>query len=303
MKIENKSYVISKCLSQTLENRLGLNLSASTRGNLEALEQQYIDEFKEYISPDINYVSLDYNQIKQPILSQIVKDDNPVISLDDIYFNEKDTPAVTDAFSITRTVDIDDPFGETKLESRNGFPSKEDQLESLAEKYANKNVSLVDVGIFSGETLVSLIKDLNQYKINVDKVYVAICGNNSLRYENGKNYFNNGFEGDVEIITNSKQNYEFEDWLELRDMVWIDGRTINTQGLDGCDESRIFIPYKEKPGKFMSICNENIENVIKLGDKYFDNINNVIRKDGYQLSLEKIDDNVSYEMKISKLYD
>ncbi len=293
-----KSYVISKCIPQTLENKLGIKLSSGTKEELEKLEQQYIEEFRNYLSPDVKYVTLDYDEVKQPILDFIVKDDNPIISLDEIYFNEKDTPNISDSFSITRTVSASDPLGEYTLESRVGFPSIKEQLEDLANKYAGKNVSLVDVGIFSGDTLVALIKDLAEYEINVERVYVAICGKDSLKTVDGKNYFNNGFEGNVEVIVNEEQKYVFEDWLELRDMVWIDGRNVDTSTLQGYEESRVFIPYRENPQKFMSICSENIDDVIELGDKYLEKINQCIKKDGYQLSLEKIGDNVFYEMNV-----
>jgi len=294
----NKSYVISKCLNQTLKNRYNLNLNVQTRNEIDKLEQNFINEFKGYITEQVDFVTLEYNDVKTPVINKIIEENNPIISLDDIYFNINDTPQVCDSLSVTRTVKPDSPFGEASIEGRNGFPLKSVQLEKLANKYCGKNISILDIGIFSGETLVELIEDFKEYNIIVDRVYVSICGKDSLKEINGKNYLNNGYTGEVEIITNSNQEYDFEDWLEFRDILWIDGRNVDSSNIQGYESSKIFVPYRENPSKFMTIDDDNVQDVINLGDKYFEKLNQIIENDGYRFELNKLSEDVLYELKI-----
>jgi len=128
---------------------------------------------------------------------------------------------------------------------------------------------LVRSPAFTGDTLLKIIKWFENEGISVKQVYLGVAGR--------------GVEAElkdvtVEIITVYGAN--FYEWIELRDLLGIDGRAV---GLSS-EGHRLYIPYWENLTEWASIPKESIEPVKEICQSSYKAIMQLLRGNGYDIS-------------------
>lgn len=245
------TYLVSKDLALTLERRLGYKLNEGQKVAIDALEDRFLQEFWAYVPANIIKESVSADALSKLLQYLLSQENLPVVTLDDVYVNPS---KVNGFFSVTRLTDP--KTYETKIGSRPGAPSLEEQISKLASKYKGKEIALADVGAFEGNTLVDVISMLEKASIKIPKVYLGVWGTQAINKVNG-----------AVKQTVALRTYDLFEWIELRDFFGIDGRKT---------ESGKIIPYWENLEKWASIVPENVQQVRELCQKYNGLLNDIL---------------------------
>jgi len=263
------TYLITKDLLETLGQKYGFNIDNNTREQLSSLQEEFVSKFRNAVKlPDgIEIYQLSASELSSE-LKNVIRDNckTPLISLDRVYIqNGGSFKMVNDFLDVTRRTD---PItGAVTLEERPGSCPLIEQIIYLRNHY--NEVSLADVGAFTGDTLLKIIKWLEDEGISVKQVYLGVAGE--------------GVEAklkdtSVEIITVYGAN--FYEWIELRDLLGIDGRAV---GLSS-DGDRLYIPYWENLTEWASIPEESVEPVKEICQSSYKAIMQLLRDNGYDVS-------------------
>ena len=263
------TYLITKDLLETLEQKYGFNIDNNTREQLSSLQEEFVSKFRNAVKlPDgIEIYQLSASELSSE-LKNVIRDNckTPLISLDRVYIqNGGSFKMVNDFLDVTRRTD---PItGAVTLEERPGSCPLIEQIIYLRNHYSE--VSLADVGAFTGDTLLKIIKWLEDEGISVKQVYLGVAGE--------------GVEAklkdtSVEIITVYGAN--FYEWIELRDLLGIDGRAVDLSS----DGDRLYIPYWENLTEWASIPEESVEPVKEICQSSYKAIMQLLRDNGYDVS-------------------
>jgi len=276
------TYLISTGIVDLLQNRYKLKLSDTGINNINTLELEFVNKLGEKLDDKYDFRIIPSKEIKTAMKNAYNSINGlPVILLDDVYFNDtKDFP-VNGNIDITRLVDDVNDFNKKSLGPRNGGPSLEAQIKKLSQ-YKGKDIALMDIGIFEGETLfkeycgiVSILKDNG---INASRIYVSIL--NSASEDRLKNK--------IEIIAGTKYNFEGGDWLEVRDFLGLDGRKMNRNKYPVGDNTYIFARYIQdektlKDGASITDIKKSAE-ILNSCYAYKNKILDIVRDCGYNVT-------------------
>jgi len=263
------TYLITKDLLETLERKYGFNIDNNIREQLSSLQEEFVSKFWDAVKlPDgIEIYQLSASELSAE-LKNVIRDNckTPLISLDRVYIqNGNSFQMVNDFLDVTRRTD---PItGAVTLEERPGSRPLVEQIVYLRNHH--NEVSLADVGTFTGDTLLKIIKWLENEGISVKQVYLGVAGEGVEAKLKDTN---------VEIITVYGAN--FYEWIELRDLLGIDGRAV---GLSS-DGDRLYIPYWENLTEWASIPEESVEPVKEICQSSYKAIMQLLRDNGYDVS-------------------
>ncbi len=181
----------------------------------------------------------------------------PLISLDRVY-----VPNADGYLEITR---VTDPLtNKVIIGERPGNPSLEVQFSSL-QKY--KEINLVDVGAFEGNTLLEICVFLEEKGLKIAEIFL---GYSSLEAKEKI-----GYDKKVTALN----LFQFYEWVELRDFFGIDGRRI-------AQKPGYFIPYWENLNSWASIPLQYEKEVKNLCLDFNKSLLDLLSKEGY--AVEKI---------------
>ncbi|MBM3234464.1 hypothetical protein FJZ19_05220 [Candidatus Pacearchaeota archaeon] len=251
------TYLVSRDLVETLERKVGFELSKRTKRGVNGLEDRFLQEFWQYIPPNICRLDIRALNVSQQIQSALSQYKFPVISLDRVY-----VPNAQDYLEVTRQTNPQ--TGEVRIAERPGSLPLKEQAKKM-KKY--KKIILVDVGAFEGTTLLDISNLLSKEGVEIEEIVLGISSNdaNSRLKEARK----------VTVLN----LFNFYDWIELRDLIGIDGR--NTGIKNG---RREFIPYWENLCKWATISPENREAVAKVCKRFNIQLVGRLWQEGYDLS-------------------
>jgi hypothetical protein len=252
-------FLITKDLVQLFENRYRLNLSAEEKGDIRFLEDKFVDEIKGYLPEDLEL------NVKDRIELIPEANDRPLY-LDDVYFKNP-----RESLSITRSLPLDDlAEGSVLTMPRYGTNSIDSQIDSLK----NQKYCLVDVGIFSGATIIENVERLKKRGIECDTIYVGVCNKNSIDSGYLVNPETNEKTG-IKVKVPESGKYDFGEWIELRDILGFDGRSIRN------NPNRAFYCYSNNLARHATIPDENCDAVKGIAKEYFLRINDILNNRNY----------------------
>jgi hypothetical protein len=274
-------YLLSEGVSSLLINRYGLDLSEEAVKNIDRLETEFAERLGEELSDTFDYEVVSAGTIESTMQKSVQRVNSlPIIGLDDVYFQDIRTDAQV---SITRLVNDVNEFDNKTLGPRKGYAPLEKQLDSLEASFKGKDVALMDVGVFSGETLLDekngLLELFRKRGINPVRLYVSIMNSPAMPALE---------QAGIEIVTSNKI-YDFTggDWLEARDLLGLDGRKISTDRYRINDMTQLFARYIQSPQTLKE--GANIQDgvtaaiLLDLCSMYQKKILREVRKDGFQV--------------------
>jgi len=268
--VANPTYLITKDLLETLERKYGYNINDDdVRKKLSSVQEEFVQKFWEAakLPNGIERYELDASELSVE-LKNAIRDNckTPLISMDRVYIqNDSSFKMVNDFLDVTRRTD---PItGAVTLEERPGSRPLVKQVAYLRNHYSE--VSLADVGAFTGDTLLKIIKWFENEGISVKQVYLGVAGRSVEAELKDVN---------VEIITVYGAN--FYEWIELRDLLGIDGRAV---GLSS-EGHRLYIPYWENLTEWASISKESVEPVKEICQSSYKTIMQLLRGNGSDIS-------------------
>ena len=223
------TYLITEDLPETLERKYGYNINDDIRKQLSSIQEEFVSKFRNAVKlPDgIEIYQLSASELSAALKNVIRNCKTPLISLDRVYIQNENGGSfqmVNDFLDVTRRTD---PItGAVTLEERPGSSPLVKQITDLRNYYSK--VSLADVGAFTGDTLLKIIKWLENGGISVKQVYLGVAGKDVEAELKDIN---------AEVMTVYGAN--FYEWIEARDVLGIDGRAVglSTEGY------RLYIPY------------------------------------------------------------
>ncbi|MBU0461248.1 MAG: hypothetical protein KJ574_01540 [Nanoarchaeota archaeon] len=234
-------YLVSKGIVNLLLNRYKLDLSDMAQRRLSSLETEFTQRLGEELADTFAYEVVSAEDIDITMHRSLQRINGlPVINLDDIYFQALSADAT---ISITRLVDDVNAFDKKILGPRKGACSLDDQIDELATKFRDRDVALMDVGVFAGETLLDeergIVALLEKKGVRPRRLYVSIMNIPSLQHFNEKG---------IDVVTSNKL-YDFTDgdWLEVRDLLGLDGRKINAEKYRVNGSTHLFARYIQDP--------------------------------------------------------
>ncbi len=188
------------------------------------MEDFFLSKFWRYIPEEINKITTNAITTSAELEMVARARDLPLISLDRVY-----APNADGYLEITRVTDPNTK--KVTIGERPGNPSLEEQFMPL-QKY--KQINLVDVGAFEGNTLLEICDFLKEKGLDIAEIFL---GYSSL-------------EAREKIRRNNKVTvlnlFQFYEWVELRDFFGIDGRRV-------AQKPDYFIPYWENLNSWASI--------------------------------------------------
>lgn len=249
------TYLITRDIVETIEQRIGKKLGIDAKSEIENLEENFLKEFWQYIPDNIEKKNLR----AKDLIAELSNFENkyPVVSLDRIYF-----PSAEAYLDVTR---ITDPItGIMKLGPRPGTEAINIQIESLQ---CYNRIILADVGAFEGDTLLEINSMIETSGINIEEIIVACTGRNAREKIEKQKPFT------------SLYTFAFYEWIELRDFFGIDGRKITGNTVK-------YIPYWENLAKWASITDDNIGKIEELCKYSYDNVMKILYNEN--VDIEKI---------------
>lgn len=258
------TYLITNDIIETLENK-GFCLPQKNKTEILCLETDFLNEFWQFVPEDCAKTSLNCSDLRKQLKLKRFEDFFPCVSLDPIYAQDN----IIAYLSVTR---ITNPAtGEKSIGSRPGTKPIERQIKEISEICSR--INLVDCGAFEGDTLLEIIRLLEQQKISVEKIYLAVSSYLARDKISQKS----------EVITNNLFN--FKEWVELRDLLGIDGRKVS-------ETDNAFIPYWENLEEWASIPKENVRIVKQLCKQYNSSLIRILERTNGDI--DKIGKLVSY---------
>jgi len=268
-------YLLTLGLPELFLNRYNLDLSDEIERNIQYVEKDFAEKLGNLLEKEFDYHILTSTEIEKRMKNLVAQSSGvPLINLDDVYFQNLEC----DRLSVTRLIENLVNFNEKFLGARKGEPPLESQIEKLSRKYSNKEVGLVDVGTFEGETLLDpkegIIPNLIRYHIKPRKIFLSIVNKSALKKLN---------QNGIEVIVNENiHDFSGGDWLESRDLLGFDGRKINCEkvGLNG--RYHAFVRYIEnsKTLKEGASITQNVNEVLELCKNYNRKIMSLLQDNG-----------------------
>jgi len=276
--VVKKPYLLTGGIGYLFENRHGLSLGPEIIGSLEGIEASYAKDLGALINgktindSEINVEFVSGRRINNNLRNMVSyrKCSNPLVSFDDVCCVD----LAEGFYSVTRVMDPNNLEKGTSLGPRFGDASLEKQVDLIKYAFGNK-IDVIDIGVFEGETLVGeLEKRFLPKGVQIENVYVGFAGPGAK--ENLAEYGTK---------LHSCWNYDWVDWLEIRDCLGLDGRKILMNPPHGKINS--FIPYTVNPEKWASIPAEQVSGFRRLYDNTFKQIQDTLKSSGYNVSLKK----------------
>ena len=228
----------------TLERKIRIPLIPNQKEEISRLEEEFLYRFWSYVPNGINKIAMDALTTSIE-LERACKIGLPVVSLDRVY--------VTDADKYLEVTRVTDKLtGKITVGERPGTKSLIEQVTSLRDY---KEIVLVDVGAFEGETILKVCGILEEKDIKVVEIflgYSSIGANKRINNDRKMTALN---------------LFEFYEWVELRDLFGIDGRRTADGGL---------IPYWDNLIRWASISPENDLSVKQLCKEYNQKLMNIL---------------------------
>ncbi|MFQ5621395.1 MAG: hypothetical protein ACE5FT_06140 [Candidatus Nanoarchaeia archaeon] len=197
--------------------KLGIALEKSDADKIRLLEYEFLAEFWPYIPQDAEPCVLNCTDISMELKKTV--GEGTVVSLDRMYY-----PWADGFVDVTR--------GSNGLQPRPDMASINEQVSSLPGRF-----TLVDVGVFQGETLTDICERMEASGKQVDRIIVGIANR------------------DVRLVQpyTALNTYTLCDWMELRDLIGIDGKMVDVQ-------ERRFKPYWDNlvKGATIPVANESV---------------------------------------------
>ncbi len=249
--IVRPTYLITKDIIPTLERKIGIKLDSQTKQEIILLENEFLSEFCKFIPNDVEFIQSYALEVSTQLVEIISGNSNPTLSLDRVYM-----PISTYSFEITR---LTDPItGKITFGSRPGYPSLQDQLCVIDR---SKKITVADVGAFEGDTLIDTCTLLENNGVNVENILLGYSGESGIQ------------KLETRWPVQCLNTYVFYDWIEMRDLLGIDGRRI--AGKSG------FVPYYENLNGWASISSEVSDVASDVCRAFSDRLYNLLSSEGY----------------------
>ena len=113
-------------------------------------------------------------------------------------------------------------------------------------------MQLIDIGAFSGGSLLEICELLEKEEIEVQRITLGVADSAAVERISKK----------IENVQ-AAYTFKFYEWIELRDLWGIDGRSVGNIG-----KRRAFMPYWENLTEWATIAPEYEEKVQKLCKDY-----------------------------------
>ena len=240
--VADVTYLITKDLVEKLRNKYEINLSESLSAQVKRLGDEFVDRFwlASGLPKEIDKLSLDAGELSSK-LKALLNGASFYISLDKVYF-----PKAPAYLEVTRRTD--QTTGKVELSERPGNKPLVEQLDSLS---GYRKVSLTDVGAFSGDTLMQICSMFEARGVRISRVYLGVSSYELTAKANTRVKFN--------VV----KQFNFYEWIELRDLLGIDGRAVGLK-----DGIRTYMPYWENLKEWASIPNDAVGVTAKLCKEY-----------------------------------
>ncbi len=277
MEPDGKTYVITKDLVPTLQNRLGIPMPISLAESINRLENEFLEGFWGFVNVEAQHEVLDSAELVEVVRGKLENEKRPIICFDDVYF-----PWIREGrFSITR---LTNPLDSSKyvFGPRPGFPSLDEQIANLRGLYGDGEVAILDIGAFSADSLIEPLFDFQKAGLKPVTIYLGLAGINAA--EKLKKHG---------LSVSVAHSYQFDDWIELRDFFGIDGRKVDQtkvdfNGIENMAGKNLFIPYRENPGEWASIVGDKQEDFRRFCDKYSEQLMSLVRDSGTNIKLKEV---------------
>lgn len=260
------TYVVTKDVAETLERKIGYKLTNSTKKEIKSLEDRFLFDFWQYVPENIDKTAIDVSCVSKRLESMTGRNGYPVVSLDRVYLTNADKYLEVTRMTNPKT-------GEIIIAERPGSKPLKEQIECL-KKY--EKIVLADAGAFEGGTLIEICDMLESQEIEIEEIYLGFSSNEANKRINNRRKLT------------ALNLFDFYEWVELRDLVGIDGRNVGmSNGI------REYMPYSEALPKWASIPKENGFRAALVCDLYYDVLLDLLRKDG--CDIQKLGKRVQYK--------
>jgi len=249
-----KTYLITKDLVRTLEVKVGYTLKDAVKEAIVSLEDEFVYEFSMFIPSNVRLEVLTVVQIRESINRML--NGGSILSLDRIYFEEAD-------FYLDITRQTDSISGKISIDSRFGSSPLEQQIGNIN---GEKPVTLVDVGVFDGDTLLKTYSLLERFGVDIERVVLGVASEKGFKKVNSLRTVGVG------------RIFDFYEWIELRDLFGIDGRSVASRS------KRKFIPYWENLSDWASIQEKDCKEARNFCMEFNKRLKNILRQNGYDIS-------------------
>lgn len=278
-------YVVTADIARTLEYKIGMKgvtqLPALKR-DIGYLEDAFLSRFQGVLDPALNLYKIPADALAAEMeikTEQVQAERNlkNVVSMDKVYAPNADL-----FYEITRETDPRTGKKGYELKNRWGTPPLEEQVALIRKKIlacpsggtnaSDHKVLLVDIGAFSGDTLEFAVK---QFEANQVKVGAMVIG---LSAERTEPELRVRFGHAMNIL----QVHALKDWLELRDLLLIDGRKVPDEFTR--DGRRAFIPYTEKMSDWATVPKKNASTAREICLDYNAKLIEILKNNGFETS-------------------
>lgn len=273
----SKSYLITRDLVPTLKNRLNIEINKEISAKVKRLEEEFIEKMWSFVNEDDTHNILDTDEISNDVLSMLKNEERPVICFDDVHFSD----IADEYFSITRLTDPANPknyiFG-----PRPGHLSFPEQLSKIKREIGKKDIAILDVGAFKGTSIIEPLYDFKSKGLNPSAIYLGLAGRSAIDH-----LASHGLRPHV------AHSYDFDDWIELRDLFGIDGRKVDQSkidftGIECYRGERLYMPYRENPEDWASIVPGKHNEFVGLCDEYFSRLQEILCEQEINIGLVEV---------------
>ncbi len=256
------TYLVTKDIVETLESK-GIETDSELSVKIKKLENEFLEQLLPSIPSTMDAVFLNTQDLREKLNEALSTENLPVVGLDRIY-----APNADDYLSVTR---ITNPLtGEKRLGQRPGSKPLDEQIRNLKQY---PKIALVDCGAFEGDTLLEIVKRLENQGTKVSRIYLAVSSYDASEKINKVR----------KLCVNNL--FRFGEWIELRDFLGVDGRKTG--------EGNAFIPYWENLVEWASIPKEKEREVAELCRGYNRIMLELLKQDGYDV--RRIGRTIKYE--------
>jgi hypothetical protein len=268
------NYVITGDLVEVLIYKYGVKEVAQIpelASEISQLEADFINSYAKVIPSRFQIVTLAAKGLIERIEEEVrkVEEASPntfILGLDKVYLRNRDL-----YLEVTREVDPSTGAKISKITNRFGTPPREDQFRTVelalsARDGKKDGVVLVDVGVFDGETLKTVIEEMSKYDIPLKGIILGIS-----KY-GGKENLEKSFGDRVKVI----RPIDFTEWIELRDLFLIDGRKVPEEYTR--DNVRRFVPYTENLVEWASIDKGRVDDAKKVCLQFNEKLGGLLAK-------------------------
>jgi hypothetical protein len=254
-KDSHPTYLITKDVKETIENKFGLHLSKRANAKIDRLSDEFVRKFWKVsgLPQNVERCERSASELSGKLMAMLRKTGYDVISLDRVY-----VPNAPAYLEVTRKTDPQTDA--VTISERSGTRPLPEQLASL-KKY--ENVAVVDVGAYGGDTLLEVCRMLDEQGTCVKEIYLGVAGDKVSAKIDGRRELN--------VI----EEFNLYEWIELRDFLGIDGRYV---GLSKSG-NKLYRPYWENLVKWASIPEENEPKVAELCSTYAAKLMTILRSE------------------------